>query len=577
MTGTHAQCTSTRPLVADKQTECGDAAGQQVPLSDKALKKAAAKAEKEAKKAEREEAARAAAAVMERVVTDPCEDEFGFLPTITSSWRTSRKWLRVGQLDESQVGSTVWIRGLLQDNRCKGSIGFIVVREQMFTVQGVLDAKSSCSKEMIKWTASLPLESVVDVFGTLIKPDQEVKSCTQQIELHVHKIHCITKAAQQLPFQLKDANRPEIPGEDKDENGEPLARVSQDTRLDNRILDLRTHAMQGVLRISHQVCSLFREYLSNEGFVEIHTPKLLGGSSEGGSNVFKFEYFGRPGCLAQSPQLYKQMAISSDLGRVFEIGPVFRAENSNTHRHLCEFTGLDFEMAFKESYEEVLEVIEDMFKYIFKGLNQRCTAEIAAVHRQYPNTPFKWQDKVLRLDFRDAVQMLRDHGMDRIPDDISEFDFDTEMEKTLGKLINAKYDTDFYYIINYPLKVRPFYTMPNPTEPSLSNSYDFFMRGEEIVSGAQRVHDPELLAARATSCGLDVNTIKDYIEAFTLGAFPHAGLGIGLERVVMLFLGKLLLLGGFHECLTIDVPVLLHDSKFMCRPQQHSQGVDVPS
>lgn len=152
----------------------------------------------------------------------------------------------------------------------------------------------------------------------------------------------------ELPFQLKDANRPEG---SLDEEG--AVRVSQDTRLDNRILDLRTTAMQGIIRISGMVCHLFREALMRERFVEIHTPKLIGGASEGGSNVFKLQYFDRPACLAQSPQLYKQMAVTADFDGVFEIAPVFRAENSNTHRHLCEFTGLDMEMAFKEHYFEV--------------------------------------------------------------------------------------------------------------------------------------------------------------------------------------------------------------------------------
>lgn len=506
----------------------------------KALKKAAAKAEKDAKKAARAQLAqqqqRALDEAMNKQVLNVEEDIYGFLPSVRSTYRTDRIWTKVSEIDESIVGKSVWVRARLHSNRCKGSLGFIVLRNQMATIQGILDSgkNESITKECIKWTGSLSLESIVDVYGTVVKPDIIISGTTQTTELHVQKIHCVSVAASELPFQLKDANRPEIEGE-TDEEG--VIRVAQDTRLDNRILDLRTTAQQAILRISSSVCTLFREFLLSKSFIEIHSPKLIGGTSEGGTNVFKLQYFGSPACLAQSPQLYKQMAISSDLNRVFEIAPVFRAENSNTHRHMCEFTGLDLEMAFNEHYFEVLEMLEGVFIHIFKGLNERCKLEIEAVRIQYPSEPFQFSEKVLRLDFEEGLQLLRDAGNTNIPEDISSFDISTEQEKALGRLVREKYKTDFYYMVNYPLNVRPFYTMPNAKNPLLSNSYDFFMRGEEILSGAQRIHEPDFLTQRAKECGIDVNTIKDYIKAFSLGAYPHAGAGVGLERVVMLFLG----------------------------------------
>jgi aspartyl-tRNA synthetase len=269
--------------------------------------------------------------------------------------------------------------------------------------------------------------------------------------------------------------------------------------------------------------------------VEIHSPKLIGGTSEGGSEVFRLDYFGRDACLAQSPQLYKQIAAAcSGFGRVFEIGPVFRAENSNTHRHLCEFTGLDLEMVFHEHYYEVMDMIGRMFNFIFDGLNERFQAELEAVQSQYPFEPLRYCDPPLRLTFQEGLQILaEDADIHLDPNE----DLSTTDERTLGECVRQRYNTDFYMMDKYPLAVRPFYTMPCPHNPEHSNSYDMFIRGQEILSGAQRVHDPELLASRAEEHEIPVDTIQSYIDSFKHGAEPHAGGGIGLERVVMLFLG----------------------------------------
>lgn len=242
----------------------------------------------------------------------------------------------------------------------------------------------------------------------------------------------------------------------------------------------------------------------------------------------------RPACLAQSPQFYKQMvAACGGFDRVFEIGPVFRAENSNTHRHLCEFTGLDFEMAIYEHYYEALDVMGEMFNFIFDGLNERFAHELMLISQQYPFEPLKYLRPPLRITFQEGITMLRESGVDASYDE----DISTPHEKALGKLVAEKYNTDFYIMDKYPLSVRPFYTMPDPENPKLSNSYDLFIRGEEIVSGAQRVHDVDLLIQRAGEFNIPIHTIQSYIDAFKHGVQPHAGGGVGMERVVMLFLG----------------------------------------
>nr|BAH72272.1 ACYPI007430 [Acyrthosiphon pisum] len=260
---------------------------------------------------------------------------------------------------------------------------------------------------------------------------------------------------------------------------------------------------------------------------------MINAASEGGANVFTISYFKGSAYLAQSPQLYKQMAIAGDFDRVFTIGAVFRAEDSNTYRHLTEFVGLDLEMAFKYHYHEVVDVIGSLFTNIFKGLRDNYQSEIKTICEQYPVEPFKFLDPPLKLEFPTAVNMLREAGVEMGDED----DLSTPNEKLLGRLVKAKYDTDFYILDKFPLAIRPFYTMPDPDSKVASNSYDMFMRGEEILSGAQRIHDFDYLIERAKHHQVDIEKIAAYIDAFRYGCPPHAGGGIGLERVVMLYLG----------------------------------------
>eukprot|EP00743_Colponemidia_sp_Colp-15_P000503 GILK01000568.1.p1 GENE.GILK01000568.1~~GILK01000568.1.p1 ORF type:complete len:514 (-),score=91.21 GILK01000568.1:171-1712(-) len=458
------------------------------------------------------------------VSSTPLQENFGDLPLVQSATQSGRKWTRVGDLTSSLENQDVWVRGRVHTTRGKGKCVFAILRQACYTVQGVLFASESISKDMIKYVQSLPKESVVDILATVTVPKQKIESTSQQVELQIKKFFCVNKSEPVLPFQIDDAARRE------DEEG-TWVRVHQDTRLNNRCIDLRTPANHAIMRIQSAVAQLFREYMYSQGFTEIHTPKLISGASEGGASVFKLKYFERDACLAQSPQLYKQMAICSDFERVFEIGPVFRAEDSNTHRHLCEFTGLDMEMAIKEHYFEVLDVIENMFMHIFEGLTQRFASEIGVVNQQYPAEPFQF--KRLRLTYEEGVKMLHELGVEMGFDE----DLSTEKERILGAEVKKRYGTDFYILHRYPLNVRPFYTMPCADNPNATNSYDIFMRGEEIVSGAQRVHDPAFLEKRAKECGIPIASIQAYIDSFKYGAPPHGGCGVGLERVVMLFLG----------------------------------------
>ncbi len=502
------------------------------------LAKLAKKANKEAARAkDREEKEKTSGPTQVAPIASSNQEEdvalahlYGDAEMVRSAFMTERNFIDLQNLDP-WIGQKIWIRARLANSRAVGKGVFIILRSQLDTVQAIVwQSAGETPKAMVKYAQSISLESVVDVECTVKQASETVQSCSvKHLELSVKQIHVVSRA-QDLPFNIEDASRSE---EECARTGLPS--VLPDTALNYRWVDLRTPANQAIFRVQSGVGMLFREFLYKERFVEIHSPKLGAGTAEGGANVFQLKYFDQPACLAQSPQLYKQMAAAcSGLERVMEIGPVFRAENSNTHRHLCEFTGLDFEMCIKEHYYEVLDVMANMFHYIFDGLNTRFKRELEIISQQYPFEPLKYCRPALRITFKEGIDLLRaaGHADARYDEDIS-----TPQEKALGKIIAEKYGTDFYMMDKYPLSARPFYTMPCPENPELSNSYDLFIRGEEIVSGAQRIHEPELLATRATARGIPLNSITAYIDAFKHGALPHGGGGIGLERVVMLFLG----------------------------------------
>nr|CAD7257494.1 unnamed protein product [Timema shepardi] len=448
--------------------------------SKKALKKEAKDAAKSAKKEERKSVN---AGQQEAEAEDYSSGNYGQPAMIQSEEKLSRTFVGVKDLSEELADQKVWVRGRLHTSRAKGKQCFVVLRQQQYTVQCLIAVNEDVSKQMVKFASNVTKESIVDIEALVLTVPRKIESCTQKnVELHAKKLFVVSAAKSQLPLLIEDASRP----------------VKDD-----------------------------------EGFVEIHTPKIIPAASEGGANVFTVSYFKGSAYLAQSPQLYKQMAIAADFDKVFTVGAVFRAEDSNTHRHLTEFVGLDLEMAFKYHYHEVLETIGDTFTRIFKGLRDQFSDEIAAVGQQFSVEPFKFLDPPLRLEFPVGLAMLREAGVTLGDED----DLSTPDEKLLGRLVKAKYDTDFYILDKYPLAIRPFYTMPDAKDNKKSNSYDMFMRGEEILSGAQRIHDPNFLTERAKHHGIDLEKIKSYIDSFRFGCPPHGGGGIGLERVVMLYLG----------------------------------------
>ncbi|KAM5431467.1 putative aspartate--tRNA ligase [Microsporum ferrugineum] len=536
---------STLPLHSkeeEKQPDAGkpeQAEGEAAGPSKNALKKAAkekAKAEKAAQRAAQQQAAAQATQA-----EDTAKHLYGKMPDSAEV----EDVMNLMKLSDDHYDKEVTIIARVDNARVQSAkLAFLMLRQQGKKIQAVISLKEPLSRQMIKWTGQLNVNSIVQVSGIVKKPEIPVHSASlPNMELHITKVYMISEAIPMLPMQVKDAERPPPESTEEglvDTDGTPL--VSLKTRLDNRILDLQTETSQAIMAISSGVAQLFSEYMLKSGSRWIFTSKITGAATEGGSGVFEISYFKRKAYLSQSPQLGKQMCIAGDMMSVFEIGPVFRAEDSNTHRHLTEFIGLDFERTFQKHYHEVLDFAENLLVFILSELKVRFKDEIAVVQKSYPKAgEFKLpkDGKALRLKYMEALGFLKEAGVDVSEQERFENDFTTAMEKQLGRIIREKYDTDFYVVDKFPSAVRPFYTKSCPDDPTFSNSYDFFMRGEEIMSGAQRINDAKELEEAMVARGVEPNQegFEDYINAFRQGCSPHAGGGLGLNRIVQFFLG----------------------------------------
>ncbi|KAM7185773.1 putative aspartyl-tRNA synthetase [Naviculisporaceae sp. PSN 640] len=435
------------------------------------------------------------------------------------------------------IGQQVVFTARIQHVRSLSSkLAFIVFRDQIDTVQGVLTYREGIvSENFVRWATHLVNEGIVHVEGTLQRPPEAVKGCSvHDAEIIIDKMYAVVPVEEHLPVDVHTIDHVE---EDKETHQlESLA--STRVRVANRIAYLRTPTAQSIFRINSGICSIFRSFLEGQGFIEIHTPKLMPAATESGAEVFKVNYFGRSAFLAQSPQLSKQMSISADFGRVFEIGPVFRAEDSNTHRHLTEYTGMDLEMAINSNYREALNIIDNLMKAMFKGIYERFRKEIDTVKTRFPHEDLVWLEETPVIPFKDAVALLNesgwtdDHG--HPASDVE--DLSTRAEIRLGQLIKEKYKTDYYIIDKFPASARPFYTHLDADDERYTNSFDIFLRGQEITTGGQRIHNPKLLKERMEKAGIDPATMAEYMQGFEFGVLPHAGCGIGLERLLFLLL-----------------------------------------
>lgn len=439
----------------------------------------------------------------------------------------SYKYYDITKLNESLINEKIWIRGRIHTIRNTKSNCFVILRDQGILLQAIGFRSKYNSVPTFKDLCALSNESVVDFYGYLNKAPVPIEFTTYKTIEFVIESYQLISPSDTLPFVIDDANN-------TDNDDSFRCHVDLSLRLDKRWLDLRTPLNHSIITIKSGICQLFREYLYQNEFIEIQSPKIISNASESGANIFKLNYFGKDAFLAQSPQLYKQMAINSDFDRVFEVGPVFRAENSLTHRHLCEFTGLDIEMVIPpdRDYYFVLEFIWGLLVYIFNNVAIRYNKQIDIIKQITPFELPVYNQTPLIIKFSECVQMIRDAG--GIQPDLE--DLSTENERLVGNLIKAKYGVDLFVIDKYPTAVRPFYTMQDSTDQSYSNSYDIIFRSQEISSGAQRIHDYSQLLTNIKSHNISSDSLKYYLDSFKHGSKPHAGCGFGLERLVAFYL-----------------------------------------
>lgn len=415
-------------------------------------------------------------------------------------WRTKY----AAEVTPEDLGKPGRLAGWIEESRNLGKIAFLILRDRTGTFQATV-IKSKVGDELFDKATQLNRESVIAIDGQL-KANDQVRNGW---ELLPTEIHVLNEAAAPLPLGVVDR-----------------VNIELDTRLDHRFMDLRRPGPRAIFRIRSGVLGATHDFLRAQGFLEIHTSNLIGSTSEGGTEVFKLQYFDRDAYLSQSPQLYKQAMMATGFDRVYEIARYFRAEKSDTVRHLSEITGIDLEMSFIEDEEEVMALIEGLMHAIWTRVADEHAAELETlgVTVPEPKRPF------LRLTYDDALAKLAEAGMEL------EWghDLGTDQEKKLGQALAAD-GHDFYFITKWPLALKPFYCMPD--EPTMdakrSRAFDLDYRGVELLSGAQRIHDPKLLEEGIKRWDLDPKDFQGYLEAFTYGMPPHGGCGIGVERILM--------------------------------------------
>ncbi len=400
----------------------------------------------------------------------------------------------ISELDVSSAGRTVTVAGWVHEVRDIGHILFLILRDHTGLIQ--ITAKKGEVDEKLMKELSIPKESVVSITGKVVENKQSKKG----IEILPTEIKNLNPLSATIPFEVTG----KVPAD-------------LDVRLNFRHIDLRRLSSSAIFNIESTILSSFRTILEKEKFIEIRTPSLVKEATEGGTDVFKVQYFENDAYLAQSPQIYKQLAVIGGFDRVFMIMPIFRAEKHNTTFHLNEVTQMDIEMCFAD-HNDAISILKKIVPNILKNIYKKNTKDM----EQLGLTPT--ENKVKTVTYKEAIKKLSTNGHEKQFGD----DFSREDELELSKLFG-----DLLIVKEYPTALRAFYTMPKDGDSEVSNSFDFIYKGTEISSGAQRIHIPELLIEAIKKRGNDPEAFNLYINAFRNGAPPHAGWSIGLERFAM--------------------------------------------
>ncbi|MCC8081499.1 MAG: aspartate--tRNA(Asn) ligase [Lachnospiraceae bacterium] len=401
-------------------------------------------------------------------------------------------------------GCDVRVNGAVHTIRDMGDVAFIVLRKREGLLQCVYE----------KGLSEFDLKDVreADTVEFTGRVNREERA-PQGFEIRIRTVRILSEPAEPMPLQISKWKM----------------NTSLEAKLNNRAVSLRNVRERAKFRIQEGITRGFRDFLYGQGFTEIHTPKIGAKSAEGGANMFRLEYFHRQAILQQSPQFYKQMMVGV-FDRVFETAPVFRAEKHNTKRHLNEYTSLDFEMGYIDSFEEIMAMETGFLQYTMDLLNREYAADLEILGIETPRV-----DSIPQVRFSEAKQMVAEKYDRKFR---NPFDLEPEEEYLIGQLFKEEYDADFVFVTHYPSKKRPFYAMDDPENPVYTLSFDLLFRGLEITTGGQRIHDYQELIAKAAARGMETEGMEHYLAAFKHGMPPHGGLGIGLERLTMHLVGE---------------------------------------
>ena len=407
-------------------------------------------------------------------------------------------------LGESLLNQEVVLEGAVHSIRNMGDVAFVILRRREGLFQTVFEnEKADISIHDLKEAMTVRVKGILN----------EEKRAPHEREIRIREVEILSQPAEPMPLAIDKWK----------------LNTSLEAKLNLRPIALRNIQERSKFKIQEALTRAFRDYLYEKGFTEIHTPKIGARGAEGGANLFKLSYFHKPAVLAQSPQFYKQMMVGV-FDRVFETGPVFRAEKHNTKRHLNEYTSLDFEMGYIDSFEEIMAMETGFLQYAVELLRKDYAKELQILKIQLPKV-----DKIPAVRFDKAKELVAEKYNRKIR---NPYDLEPEEEALIGRYFKEEYDADFVFVTHYPSKKRPFYAMDDPNDEKFTLSFDLLFHGLEVTTGGQRIHDYAQLKAKIAARGMEEEGMEQYLDTFKHGMPPHGGLGIGLERLTMQLLGE---------------------------------------
>ena len=404
----------------------------------------------------------------------------------------------------SLLNQEVVLEGAVHSIRNMGDVAFVILRRREGLFQTVVEnEKANLSVHDLKEAMTLRVKGILN----------EEERAPYGREIRIREVEILSTPAEPMPLAIDKWK----------------LNTSLEAKLNLRPIALRNVQERSKFKIQEALTRAFRDFLYEQGFTEIHTPKIGARGAEGGANLFKFSYFHKPAVLAQSPQFYKQMMVGV-FDRVFETGPVFRAEKHNTKRHLNEYTSLDFEMGYINGFEDIMEMETGFLQYAVELLKKDYAHELSILKVELPKV-----DKIPAVRFDKAKELVAEKYNRKIR---NPYDLEPEEEALIGRYFKEEYDADFVFVTHYPSKKRPFYAMDDPSDEKFTLSFDLLFKGLEVTTGGQRIHDYQMLKDKIAARGMDEEGMEQYLDTFKHGMPSHGGLGIGLERLTMQILGE---------------------------------------